>query len=284
MEINRSSKNIVEEFLDSCPSIDHYTSFRSLYTKNHNLGMLSKYTSAKSQKPDIVDPTLVYDLNCWNFRQMNDKFDDNSFIALGCSDTFGIGNEIEDIWAYKLSKILNKPVWNFGAPGGGIDTCFLNLLLYGDTAKYDTVFFFIPEAYRTYIWYTDPYRDHSKRIQYTSTFRQAETLQLGKASVDPYDLTKGLLFNDENILLTNIVALNAIENYCRNKNVNLIYAFNPFAYHLDEQELKFVKSFGRFGKSRDGVHLDHKFQTAICNLMLKKYKEKVVSDENNSYI
>lgn len=285
MEINRGSQDIVKDFLDVANMSDPKLPFKEIYRTSPLLGKKAEYNSATHLVPEERDPTLVYERNCWGFRKMHDDPSINSIVTLGCSDTFGIGHEIEDTWVHKVSKKLRRKVWNLGQPGAGIDTCFYSLQVVGDKIKFDTVFFLIPAAYRVYIWYANSTKDNRTiRQQYTATSFQEKDLKLGSTTVSPEDLAQGILFTEENVLMTNLTALNAIENYCRKKGAKLIYMFNPFAYYTNKEEMDFFKSYQPFGRARDNSHMGVPFQTAVADVFLKKYKETVGSNKDISYI
>ena len=77
---------------------------------------------------------IEYKLNNCGFRT-NDDFDleNEGNIFLGCSHSFGIGHHLENIWSYKLSKVIGDKFWNLSLPGTGVTSHF-RILLYSSFA------------------------------------------------------------------------------------------------------------------------------------------------------
>ena len=60
-----------------------------------------------------------------DFRNHHDvKLNPDSIIAVGCSCTYGTGVEAHEAWPAQLEVITGLPVYNFGVPGGSLDSCF----------------------------------------------------------------------------------------------------------------------------------------------------------------
>ena len=86
--------------------------------------------------------TYTYKFNSHSFRC--DEFIEQSdlpILFLGCSNTFGIGLELENTWPYVLlNEIKNYtgkkiPLWNLAIPGSSIDEQALVLEYYVDQLK-----------------------------------------------------------------------------------------------------------------------------------------------------
>jgi hypothetical protein len=77
------------------------------------------------EKYGFLDENHVvsYRFNNAGFRCRN--FDDSpSIIALGCSNTMGVGLHLENVWASIIEQQLKLTVWNLGIGGASMDTCF----------------------------------------------------------------------------------------------------------------------------------------------------------------
>lgn len=70
-----------------------------------------------------TDGTLIdYVYNSFGYRaEEPNTFGEPFLLAFGCSHTEGIGQPIFETWTYKLSKLINLPVANFGRGGSGAD-------------------------------------------------------------------------------------------------------------------------------------------------------------------
>ena len=67
---------------------------------------------------------FTYKINQHGFRTSELVFDPNSFVALGCSFTIGIGLPIESVWPSLISSKIDTKVYNLGVGGASLDTIF----------------------------------------------------------------------------------------------------------------------------------------------------------------
>jgi len=76
--------------------------------------------------------SIGYTTNSLGFRSKNFhqiKWNE-SIVALGCSNTFGIGVDDDDTWCEVLSKRMNLPVINLGVPAASIEQiCLMSTVL-----------------------------------------------------------------------------------------------------------------------------------------------------------
>lgn len=100
-----------------------------------------------------------YSFNSEGFRC--DDFSDHSempIVFLGCSNTCGVGLELEHTWPYvlidKIKNYLNKkiPLWNLATAGSSIDKQALLLEKYIFRLKPKLIFFLIPSMYRRFLY------------------------------------------------------------------------------------------------------------------------------------
>lgn len=79
-------------------------------------------------KTYFIDTQIDYVLNDYGFRG-NWNLEDvqtPGIVALGDSNTFGIGNKQEDLYQDIVGRELNLPVYNFGIQGSNLEVCFSN--------------------------------------------------------------------------------------------------------------------------------------------------------------
>lgn len=82
----------------------------------------------QSNNPDYKTNSQGY--RCPEFRPLPDG--GKNVAVLGCSHTFGVGLEANEIWITRLEKLLNNKTlrfWNLGQPGASPDKCVR--ILYG---------------------------------------------------------------------------------------------------------------------------------------------------------
>lgn len=102
----------------------------------------------KQKEPSLhyysINP-IKYDLNSSGFRTLDEpSLEDWGDVYLGCSHTFGIGHHLENVWSYKLNKVLGGKFWNLAIPGTGVDTHFRLFLGYYKKLKIRNVFHYAP--------------------------------------------------------------------------------------------------------------------------------------------
>lgn len=95
------------------------------------------YLKNFSKNPEklIYFDSVTHKFNNTGHRCKNiDEIDLNNYVlCIGCSQTFGLGNYIEDTYPYMLSKALNMDYYNLGLVGSGTDTHLHNLLIWCNT-------------------------------------------------------------------------------------------------------------------------------------------------------
>jgi hypothetical protein len=86
------------------------------------LNPLPKFDNPGGPQLETDGTWVDYQVNSLGYRTQEPETFNNKFIlALGCSHTQGTGHHIEESWTYKLSKLLDIPVANFGQGGAGAD-------------------------------------------------------------------------------------------------------------------------------------------------------------------
>ena len=123
-------------------------------------------------------------------------------IALGCSHTEGVGVAEHHTWPAKLEQKLQKPVYNLGVGGTGIDTCYRLMKYYATTLNVDAVCLNIPP----------------ERFEiYTGKFWETHTVQ----NIDRVDFMKQWFTNEANTVLHQDKLINAIHWFCSTNNLKL---------------------------------------------------------------
>lgn len=87
------------------------------------------------------ETSIKYRINSHGFRGDDfEPIEEESFIALGCSMTFGVGIKEEQTWVSRLSEQLGMHGYNLGAPGHGFETFFRVLSYWLPILKSKSVF------------------------------------------------------------------------------------------------------------------------------------------------
>lgn len=93
---------------------------------------------------------LSYNVNMHGFRceEMPTEKKPRSIIALGCSNTFGIGIPVGQIWPTLVGNTLRNRPYNLGVPAGSLDTAFRVLLAWLPKIRPSHVFLLEPPGVR----------------------------------------------------------------------------------------------------------------------------------------
>ena len=123
----------------------------------------------------------------------------DSIIAVGCSCTYGTGVDTHETWPAQLELSTGLPVYNFGVPGGSLDTCYRVL---------DT---FLPAIQSRYVFVQKPSINRRELIHF------GEYMQIGHWSKQFTELLDPL-----EIELNERRQLHAIDNITNRYNSKLV--------------------------------------------------------------
>ena len=92
--------------------------------ENFKANCATKKNYKKLKHLGWLEPNVItYKYNSQGFR--DDDFDQQpAVIALGCSNTMGVGLPVEHAWPWQLQSMLGQKVWNLGVGGAALDTCY----------------------------------------------------------------------------------------------------------------------------------------------------------------
>ena len=152
-----------------------------------------------------TEDCVSYNLDRYGFRGNNlpSSAVENSLMALGCSQTFGIGIKEEQTWPTLLGKHLDIPAYNLGAPGMGYETMFRLLHYWWPKIRSKNVFMlvnpgcrreFFNDDYNWPVWSTvsaDPH--HTKDFE---------------------DRVLRMFLNEKNCMASKQRAVYAIKGFC----------------------------------------------------------------------
>jgi len=106
-----------------------------------------------------IDQSSFYQTNSHGLRseEFTKNHDGKHLLFAGCSNTFGLGNFIEDVWAYRLYSEISKTekvsgYFNVGSPGATISEILYQIFMYCNHYGYPNfVFINFPDYYREYL-------------------------------------------------------------------------------------------------------------------------------------
>ena len=176
-------------------------------------------------------------------------------IALGCSDTYGIGNKQEHLWSNRLGESMGEYVINLGVPGGSIKTCYRVLKAYTEKYTPSAVFLLTPNLYRT------EYIIDGQLEQLGPNF--------GTMTKFVKQMFEKIFVHEENVYHETNGYLDAIKGICYEKNIKIVGRPNPtFVIH---QELIEQKGFKR---SYDLQHLGPQFHSYVADQFIDYFQRE----------
>lgn len=118
---------------------------------------------------DINDgSTYRYPVKLNKYGYRSDDFtrdhDGAHVVFAGCSNTFGSGGNLNEVWSYNLYEKIKQSkklsgFYNLGIPGAGFKEIIMSIIDYFDKfGAPETLFIMLPNLER-YIWYIDTFKD-----------------------------------------------------------------------------------------------------------------------------
>jgi hypothetical protein len=250
-KINVTANSIFNLGLESKTEVFDYKDYKTIHFGEKLQGI-------------IDDGTIQYDYNRIGYRcdTFNNKKNGVRVLFSGCSETEGIGNNIDDTWTKKVYKYLEQNVatdgyFNLGQSGSGYARIISNLInhmrIYGSA---DYVFVLFPNIARWTEWINDS--DGYKNIGLNAWHD-------GKKNKDDTDLK-----TQRDHLINFIVMIKLFEAFCESNNTKLYWATWD---KNDEHNYKILSNKTIF---KNFISLE---LTAVEELILNKNN----SDKNKTY-
>jgi hypothetical protein len=174
-----------------------------------------------------TDQSITYDYNSFGFR--SDEFisehNGEHILFAGCSETEGIGDNIDNCWSYMTYKTLSKEkdvsgFFNISRHGWGYDIILSNIMTYiGDYGKPDKIFILFPNIGRFYQW-KDTEDDKAEIFWYVGNMPNSAR---NKEEDEPW--RKKLSIEDQRshfIVFTMLMKL--FEEYCATNRIELYWS------------------------------------------------------------
>lgn len=161
----------------------------------------------------------------------------NVNLFLGCSNTLGIGVNLEETWCYHINASFTgtRTMLNMGQGGGSAETCYRLAQHWIPIIKPRAVYMLSPPATRREFWLD-------------STTPEI----FGPRSTLPRHMV-----SEQEIQINRARVVDAIENICNKNNASFSYVFMRHLFDAWD------KKFPDLG--RDGVHPGPKTHKAIAN-------------------
>ena len=178
------------------------------------------------EKGSINWPT--YSVNGLGFRSDDWRSGKNGVIFLGCSDTFGVGNYLENTAASIVSKELGLRNYNLAVPGGGLDQAYRVLKTHIADIQGNMVFLIVPEPTRREI-----FTEHTSVPLSPSSWSNGLTKQNLKDFYDIKTLEEfyfKLMCEKKYTFIETQKNIDAIKYLCKEYHKHFILLKNPVIY------------------------------------------------------
>jgi len=215
----------------------------------------------------------------YGFRNSH-NYSQSNIVALGCSDTFGIGTTYNNTWVSLVSNFIGKKINNLGFPGGSLKTCYRLLCGYIEKGyKVKEVYMLGPSIFRDEAILQSP--DGSYRINLMPQAAEVFEEEDGPSYLVKYidDHFKYNLSVYENCVLNYRVLLDAIEKVCTDNNIKLYSFYNP-CYGQDYSKVvnHTILDYLRRDPHYDRLFKIHSKELALDNKHLGPWYQKYIAD------
>ena len=207
---------------------------------------------------------IEYSLNSYGHREVEIplKEDRESVMCLGCSNTFGIGHHVDDIWPSIVSNNIGLKRINFAVAGSSLDTAFRLYLSWQPVIKSKVTCVFVPPSFRyelgsyahTGTWTAEKYLKENK-------IESAEFYTSYLADKTYHDLNR----------TKNILAMRKIANETDSKLH--VVEYNETTKEDPNVSHNVMRMFFN-EKARDGLHRGRAWQAKVASHFMEKINEK----------
>lgn len=234
---------------------------------------------------------ISFNTNSFGYRcdEFTDVHKGKHILFSGCSVTYGIGLDTDEIWSQKLFNKISKDevvsgYFNLGVSGMGpmeiVSSIYKYIKRFG---KPDYIFLNIPDPYRVYL-----YDNHEEKYFYTQFDFQGDSKLYQDAGHPKFILSRSFTMIAYQYLMM-------LEEYCKTNNIFLSYVnwsrhpelindsdlANLYRYSEEELE-KYITEYldnnpldKNIATARDGKHLGTGPHYAWSEMLYNIYKERV---------
>lgn len=125
----------------------------------------------RNGNPEYAGVEISYCINNEGFRthSLVQHIDQRVNVALGCSFTFGVGLQLDNIWPSLVEKETDLPLINLGQGGGSSDTVARILTNVSTLFNIDTVYILWPPIHRfdlIHDWHIQPVLPNDSKVEH----------------------------------------------------------------------------------------------------------------------
>jgi len=206
--------------------------------------------------------SITYRINSHGFRGDDlHPVDSDSFIALGCSFTFGVGVKEEQTWPSVLSESLGMHGYNLGAAAHGVETMFRVLDYWLPRLRSKHVFLLVNPGVRREFFNADksPNRFH--------------TLSAWSSEYDFHSFDAHRFLHEREAYISKRRALYAIKGLCDASNVTLDILETDEGEVIDGLTRHFDETNFKNDRGRDTMHPGPKYNVQVSRDFERTFKQ-----------
>ena len=206
---------------------------------------------------------ITYDLNNYGFRTPDDFFHgDEGTVYLGCSQTFGVGHYLENVWSYKLhQKIGEGKFFNLSFGGTGLTSQYYFLKYFSDKLKIKKVYHFYPLECK----YRYGFMNQDGIIRILGYFAEDDKTDFEK------EIWKKYLVHETYNELHNSTHKDAIKNICKEIGCDYVLGQASFVQKPDPYHKKLTPP-----RDLEHYYVEHQHKVYENFLQLSNYENSII--------
>ena len=239
------------------------------------------------------DPLISYKINNYGYRSDDITKEDsnNNFIFSGCSNTFGIGNPLESIWAYQVNEELcGEKFINLGINSGSYKTIVYDIYTYiRNFGKPKGVFVLFPNMERHIGFSEDPDKGIFVLVYRNPRGREdmQKVLDAIPSDVCLFEFYNTVMMLEDYLETIGVPFVWTTWDDKLNENVLLTKGFRNFTSNDNFKIYEKTKSMGKpekfknryWGVARDLEHLGTKVHMYYAQIFIDAWRSKY--EKNN---
>ncbi len=188
------------------------------------------------------DNSVKYLYNSMGFRcdEFKKEHSETHILFSGCSETEGVGDNIENNWSYLLFNKINQKIkttgyFNLGKSSSGFNRIINDVIVYMQKyGKPDIIFILFPNIARWTEWV-------SNDVGYKSIGVAPNNNKKEKVDIDTTSIKQ-----QRDLILQFILLIRLLELYCKDNHIKLYWSSWDVAEENNYNNLQSINSFNRF--------------------------------------
>jgi|688.fasta_scaffold209315_2 hypothetical protein len=240
-----SSSPVTEDYIFTDPNNIFMDLFKNEFDTTWMRNTEQKtFSIIEPEKETIDDGLVIYNYNKQKFRSddFTNVHNGKHILFSGCSETEGVGGNIEDAWSKVLYDLLSKEekcsgFFNLSRSGWGWSRIITNALVYFKKYGYpDTYFIMLPNHQRKFL-----YSSHGHPWAYWQKYPKVYMMKNPDKANDPDFATEPKEHLEDFVYF--LISWKIFSELCVQKNINLIFSSWD---SIDKESISRLEGFDNF--------------------------------------